>query len=241
MTIQKGKVNKMSDILNAMTQQAKNPNVPILGKEPEVNPLFQLYVFQMEGGEVPFEAALTLMRNDHTIENNLITPVYNPRGNPDMLSPIDWFKSSLDNQKSVQMFWITRAMGCLLAMAQTLEPNFKLKSREVRDRIKALRPEGRALTPEESQAYQDELASAKQRFLQENPNFDPGILTRRDEGGMLAQAKHNIETRHLRADGSEFPEQGGAYEPEGGFKPRDPRVLNPHIEVVSPTMLDGSQ
>ena len=229
----------MSDMLSAMAQQAKNPNVPILGKAPGVNPLFQLFVFQMEGAEVPFEAALTLMRNDHTVEEHLITPVYHP--GPDMLSPIEWFRAHPDNQKAVQMFWITRAMGCLLAMAQTLDPQFKLKSREVRDRIKALRPEGRALTPEENQAYQDELARAKQRFLQENPNFDPGILTRRDEGGMLAQAKHNIETRHLRPDGTEFPEQGGAYEPEGGFKPRDPRCLNPNVEIVSPAMLGDAQ
>lgn len=221
-------MNPMNDIVTNMAADMKG--IPILqqAQEESLTPTIVLTVYGMEQ-PAPFDALLALLHKSGKPNMAFLDPPYfectsqlsreEREKTPDSFA---WFRSSEENQKRTQMFWIARAMGCLLAMAQTLDPSFKLKKKEVQQRIKSLQPRGRKLTEEEATAYRTELERAKELFEKANPGFDSSILTRPD----LPQTTVELEEGKHAHD-----PQGGAYM-EGEFRPTHPKVLNPYIEVV---------
>jgi hypothetical protein len=233
-----------ADILAQMAMQAQReantPKVPILGQKPQIYPTLQITIMPVREGVVPFEAGMGLASPGGTPNQAFFEHV----APPDCLDYMAWFNSQKANQDATIMYWITRAMGCMVVMAQAVDPTFHLGNPKCRQRIHALQPKSVPLTPEQIEEQKRELdlvEAAKAQFLKDNPTFDPQILERRDEGALLAEMKENIEKKgggdmHFSEDGER---RGGGVIPPGEFKPRNSKVLNPNIEVVDARMLEG--
>jgi hypothetical protein len=217
---------KRLEEIKAQARLAPGANVPILGQKPQMCPMVHLIVNPIEERVPPAELMLALMTPDGKF-NKALTDAAAP---PDVLDSKAWFEGSESAQKATGRFWLIRAMGCLYAALNTMDPTFNLRTLAFVKEVEAATPISKPATPEAQKAYEDMLEEAKRQFEAENPHFDAKVGDY-DLEGLRAKAKKGIEM----AQGDKcFEGVGGGYEPPGGFVPRDPRVLHPYIEITSP-------
>ena len=218
----------------AKKAQQQNPNIPILGQPKPIQPVFQMVVYPIEPMSNSFEAMMGLTEK-------LLLYCMGEGADP---AKIDDWRAKPENQLKVQFTLVYRAMGCLCAMAGKLDPSFDITRKKYYEKILAMVPLDRPETEEEKderESFQDNLEKAKANFLEQHPEFDPHILERGDDPGVqLELMKKNIEQKGggQMEFHQDHPHEGGGLVPPGPFKPRHSKVLNPHVEIVSPSMLE---